>query len=159
MGNYVQTISGHAVVPAIPGPYNFANVGNIPWTDQQGYGILEGRRFRIKANIFTSFFAPITNPVIFNDVRLSANFAVVTLSLQAQDAFLTDFRVIDRVTPFFERRGLNVTGDFRNVWSAGSNAFDMPDRPVDGHLVIQVTIRTDADADVIFTGAGIRFHD
>jgi hypothetical protein len=159
MGNYVQTISGHAFVPSIPGPNNFANVGDIDWTHQQGYGVLQGRRFRIVPNVMASFFAPITNPVIFNDIRLSANFAAVTLSLQPQDAFLNEFRVIDRLTTVFERTGLNVTGDFSNVWVTGSNAFDLPDRPVDGHLVIQVTIKTDAFADVTFTGAGIRFHD
>jgi hypothetical protein len=105
------------------------------------------------------FFAPITNPVIFNDVRLRANFAVVTLRLADQDAFLVRFTVFDRITQFFQRGGLNVTGDFRNTWNEGSNGFTLPDAEVDGHLVIGLTIRTDAECEVQFTGAGIRFHD
>jgi hypothetical protein len=159
MANYIQTVSGHAVVPGWPGPDNFLNVGGRGWTDQQGFGIRTGKRFRIKANKTVEFFAPITNPVVFNDVRLRANFAAVTLSLQPQDAFLIGFSVMDRLAVYFEQSGLNVTGDFSNVWNTGSNAFNLPDTPVDGHLVIVATIRTDADADVTFTGAGITFHN
>src|SRR4029450_1735638 len=159
MANYIQTVSGHAVVPAQGGPDNFANVGGLAWTDQQGLGVNEGKRFRIWANKPVQFFVPITNPVIFNDIRLRANRAAITLRLQKQDAFLTEFAVFDRITEIFRKTGLSTTGDHSNMWKEDENTFALPDMPVDGHLVIIVTIRTDADAEVTFTGGGIQFHD
>jgi len=159
MANYVQTISGHGIMPGWGGPDNFLNVGGRGWTDQQGFGTGTGKTFRIKANKDVEFFAPITNPVIFDGARLRANYAAVTVNLQRQDAFLVDFSVFDRLATYFSKSGLNWSDDYSNRWVPDQNAFALPDTPVDGHLVIRVTIHTDADADVVFTGAGIQFHN
>ena len=158
MANYIQTVSGHAVIPAQAGPDNFANVRGFPWTDQQGLAVNEGKTFRMWADRTVRFYLPITNPVIFRDTRLSANLAAITLRLQDQDAFLTEFAVFDRLTQVFRRSGLNVTGNHSNTWGV-DNTFALPDRRVDGHLVMIATIHTDAEAEITFTGGGIQFHD
>jgi hypothetical protein len=159
MANFVQTVSGHAIVPAWGGPDNFLNVDGKGWTDQQGLGEDDGKRFRIRGGRVVDFYAPITNPVIFNDVRLQANYAAVTLDLPP-GATLLFFGVWDRTTPIFTSPPLAVSGNYRRIWVTNQNAFVLTaDFPVQGALVIKVTILASSDVDVKFTGAGIRFHN
>jgi hypothetical protein len=123
MANYIQTVSKHSVVPSQAGPDNFANVRGFSWTDQQGLGVDQGKTFRIWAGKTVRFCLPITNPVIFRDVRLRANLAAITLDLQNQDAFLSEFAVFDRTTEIFRKNGLNVTGDHSKTWTAANTLF------------------------------------
>ena len=159
MGDYVQTISGHGIFPAQGGPVNFANVDGLPWTDQQGLGEDDGKRFIVRGGHAVDFYAPITNPVIFNGVRLKADYAAVTFELPPS-ALLISFQVWDRTTNVFSQGGLAVTGNFRRVWVENSNAFKLTaDMEVHGALVVKVTIVSNGDSDIKFTGAGIRFHN
>jgi len=149
----------HAIIPAHGGPDNFANVDGLAWTDQQGLGELDGKRFRIRGGKSIDFYVPITNPAIFGGVRLKADYAAVTFSLPPT-ALLIAFQVIDRTTPVFSRDGLAVTGNFRRVWVENSNAFILSENmEVQGALAIKVTILSGAETDITFTGAGIRFHN
>lgn len=158
MPTITQTVSGYAVVPAWGGPDNFVNVAGRGWTDQQGLCQDDGRRFRLRTGRLIPFYVPITNPVIFDGIRLQANHAAITFELGAP-AILTSFQVWDRTTNIFTSPPLAINGNFRRQWIPGQNAFDLPfDMPVQGSLAIKVSILAIAEAEVIFTGAGIRFH-
>ena len=81
MAEYTVTISGHAVLPAWGGPDNFLNVDGRGWTDQQGLGENDGKRFRIRGGRIVDFFVPVTNPLYINDERVQSNAAAVTFEL------------------------------------------------------------------------------
>jgi hypothetical protein len=159
MAIFLQTVSGHAVIPAWGGPENFQNVGGRSWTDQQGFGQDDGKHFRIRGGRNVDFYVPLTNPAIAEDVRLQANYAGVTFEVIGP-AFMTSFQVWDRTTMVFMSPPLVVAGNHRIIWAENQNAFALTaDMPVQGNLSIKVSFLAPGDADVIFTGAGIRFHN
>jgi hypothetical protein len=158
MAAFVQTVSGHAVLPAWGGPANFLNVDGLAWTDQQGLCQNDGKRFRLRGGRSVDFYVPVTNPLIVNDAQMRADFAAVTLELPAT-APLISFQVWDRTTIVFSSPPLFVTGSFRRLWVENSNAFRLADAFVVGNLSIKLTVLALGDSDVLFTGAGIRFHN
>lgn len=158
MAIFTQTISGYAIVPAWGGPDNFLNVEGRNWTDQQGYCQNDGRRFRIRGGRVVAFYAPVTNPVFVNDVRVRGDYAALTFELDPT-ALLTSFQVWDRTTNVFTSPPLTTTGNYRRFWITGQNAFDLTSNlEVQGNLAIRCDILATADSNVIFTGAGIRFR-
>jgi hypothetical protein len=158
MKSVIHTVSGHAVVAAWGGPDNFLNVDSKGWTDQQGLCQDDGRRFRIRGGKLVDFYIPFTNPVIVDDVRFHADFAAVTFQL-SPTAVLTSFQVWDRTTNVFTSPPLAITGNYRRRWSIDENAFVLPfDAAVQGSLAIKVSMSSTDVAEVIFTGAGLKFH-
>jgi hypothetical protein len=159
MADYYNLVPGYVVRPERYGPDVFLNVGGLSWTDQQGLSRGWGTTFLSKAGISNWFPFPKTNPTILAGVLLRCNLAAVTLNLQVTDAFLRAVHVWDRVNRFAEFNGLNVTGDFSNTWIPGQNVFTFPDHLVDGAVGISVLVFFDSNAEVTFTGAGLKFHD
>ena len=158
MAEYSQLVPGYVVRAQWPGPDYFLNVSGLSWTDQQGLAQGGGTTYSGRGGTSNWFHFPITNPTIFNGVRLKCNLAAVTLNLRPA-ATLIRFHLWDRVNRFFTRDGLSVGGDLSNTWNPGQNMFTFADHSVDGAVGISVAISFTADSDVTFTGAGLRFHD
>jgi hypothetical protein len=159
MAEHFAQVPGYAVRPETYGPGVFQNVNGVPWTDQQGLSRAWGTTFRGKKDFRIWFHFPITTPTILAGVRQKCNLAAVTLNLAPADAFLQSFHLYDRLNRFFFRDNLNETGDLDDTVVMNRNMFTFPDHEVNGWVGISVMIFFDADADVTFTGAGVRFHD
>jgi len=158
MAEYFELVPGYVVRAERPGPDFFQNVAGLAWTDQQGLSQGWGTTYRGRGGTSNWFHLPITNPTIFNGVRLRCNLAAVTLNLRP-GATLTNFHLWDRVSRFFTRDGLSVGGDLSNTWNSNLNVFSFADHSVDGAVGISVAISFTNDSEVTFTGAGLRFHD
>jgi hypothetical protein len=157
-GEYFNLVPGYVVRPERYGPEVFENVNGIGWSDQQGLSQGWGTTFRGKAGVENWFHFPITNPTIFNGQRLKCNQAAVTLELPSGQAYLKAFHLWDRVTKFFARDNLSVTGNYGNTWIQNRNAYSFPDHVVDGAIGISVLVRFSVLCNVKFTGAGLVFH-
>jgi hypothetical protein len=160
VSEFLVTTSGHSVVPGLYGPENLLNIGGLSWTDQQGVADTAGKRFRIRQGKTITFRVPVPNLVMLNAVRLKCNMMAVTLILQDQDAFLRGVSLWDRYSLVVDFSGFSLTGSqYGTSWVLGENAFMFTDYEVQGSLSIAVRVSTDADAEVSFSGAGLRFHN
>lgn len=155
MAEFLALVPGYVVRAQQPGPSRFLNVDGRDWTDQQGFAEGGGTTYRGKGHQANWFHFPITNPTIFEGARLTCTSAAVTLNLRA-GALLTNFYLWDRTNNFFARDGLSVGGDLSNSWTLNQNLFTF-NHVVDGAVGISVAVTFSSDANVTFTGAGLRF--
>jgi hypothetical protein len=155
MAEFFALAPGHIVRAQWPGPTRFQNLPNAPWTDQQGFAEGWGTTYRGIGGTANWFHFGITNPTIVEGVRLTCNLAAVTLNLRS-GALLSNFYLWDRTDNFFARDGLSVGGDLSNSWVSNQNAFAV-NKQVQGAIGISVRVTFSSDANVTFTGAGLRF--
>jgi hypothetical protein len=162
MARHIYTVPGYAVRPTLYGPSYFERYENIDSTDILGYSTATGTTFRCKATgLLNGFHFPITNPTMLADKRLICNFAAVTMYLGENKAFLNAIEVVDRVHTVLAKdlRSARITGDYRDEWTLGENAFSFPNHSVDGAMGVTVYVDFEQTSNVIFTGAGLIFHD